>query len=218
MHRCFLVVVTLLLLMTGCARESVSNTASPPVADFAASTDEGLAPLTVAFTDSSTGEVTHWQWNFGDGHFSSEAEPVHTYASTGDYTVSLAIMGTGGSDVETKVDCVRVGHEIVSWEEAVSYIGQSKVIEGIVVGTYYATGIKGKPTFLDFHEPYEGYFKCVIWGGDRGKFIKEFPPNPETYFLSKRVQVSGLIEEYPEGSGVPEIILNDPSQIKIVTE
>jgi len=210
--------VALILLVAGCARELEPATASPPVADFTASPAEGIAPLTVAFADLTTGDVTGWHWDFGDGQFSSEVGPSHTYTAAGDYTVSLAVMGPGGSDVETKVDYVRVAHEVISWEEAGSYIGQTKVVEGIVVGTYYHKDGKGEPTFLDFHEPYEGYFKCVIWGSDRGEFIREFPRNPETYFLNKRVQVSGLIEEYPEGSGVPEIILRDPSQVDVVGE
>ena len=218
MDKRFWLAVVFLLLVAGCALESEPVTTLPPVVDFAASPDEGIAPLTVRFTDLTTGDVTHWHWDFGDGQFSSEAEPSHTYTSAGDYTVSLAVMGPGGSDVETIVDCIKVRSEVISWEEAGSYIGQAKVVEGTVVGTYYHKTGKGAPTFLDFHEPYEGYFKCVIWGSDRGEFIDEFPPNPETYFLNKRVQVSGLIEEYPEGSGVPEIILSDPSQIEVVAE
>jgi len=93
-------------------------------------------------------------------------------------------------------------------------------VEGVVVGTYYAQKSKGKPTFLDFHDPYEGYCKCVIWEEDRethesirGKFVKAFPPNPETHFLNRRVKVKGTIGIY---KGVPEIVLHDPSQIWIV--
>jgi len=93
-------------------------------------------------------------------------------------------------------------------------------VEGVIVRTYYAKNSKGKPTFLDFHDPYEGYFNCVIWQEDkqtgtliRDKFIEAFPPNPETYFLNKQVGVEGTIEIY---KGTPEIVLEDPSQIWIV--
>ena len=218
MHRCIWLVLALFLLAAGCVDNPEPAVISPPAAGFAASPEEGLAPLAIIFTDLSTGDVTHWHWDFGDGQFSSEAEPSHTYTKVGDCNVSLAVMGPGGSDVETKIGYIKVSREVISWEEAGSYIGQKRVVEGIVVGTYYYEEGKGKPTFLDFHEPYEGYFKCVIWGSDRGKFIKAFPPNPETYLRNKQVQVEGLIEEYPEGSGVPEVILNDPSQIRVVGE
>ena len=96
------------------------------------------------------------------------------------------------------------------------------VVEGIVVLTFYASTSKGKPTFLNFHDPYEDWFTCVIWEEDREtqqpvreKFIKAFPPNPETCFLDKKVQVRGKINIY---KGVPEIILIEPSQILVVDE
>jgi hypothetical protein len=72
--------------------------------------------------------------------------------------------------------------------------------------------VTGKPTFLDFHDPYEGYFTCIIWEEDRQSFIEAFPPNPESYFLDRKVRVEGVIEIY---EGAPEIILSDPSQIRI---
>ena len=82
-------------------------------------------------------------------------------------------------------------------------------VEGDIVKTYYAGGSKGQPTFLNFHDPYEGYFTAVIWGDDRGKF----PPNPESYYLYKKVRIKGKIEIY---KGDPEIILRQPSQISVV--
>jgi PKD repeat protein len=218
MHKSLLLVLVLLSFMAGCARESEPAIALPPTADFAASPEQGIAPLEVTFTDLSTGDVTRWHWDFGDGQFSNESESGHIYISAGNYTVSLALMGPGGSDVETKVEYVRVGSGIISWEEAASYIGQHKVVEGTIVGTHYAADTKSQPTFLDFHKSYQDHFKCVIWGRDREKFIKEFPPNPESYFLNKHVQVTGVLEEYPKGSGIPEMILGDPSQIKVIGE
>ena len=218
MYKHLLLALVSLALMTSCTRELEPAFIPAPTADFAASLEEGIAPLTVSFTDLSTGSIGRWHWDFGDGQFSSLSEPSHTYTTGGDYNVSLAIMGPGGSDVETKVEYIKVSSGIISWEEADGYIGQHKMVDGIVVGTHYAADIKSQPTFLDFHKPYQGYFKCIIWGRDRQKFIEEFPPDPETHFLNKRVQVNGLIEDYPKGSGVPEIVLKDPSQIKVVVE
>jgi PKD repeat protein len=218
MHRSLLAILLLLSLATGCTRQLEPAVAQPPTANFIASYEQGSAPLKVTFTDSSTGDITHRHWDFGDGQFSSDSEPNHTYIAAGAYTVSLAIMGPGGSDVETKTEYIKVGTGVISWEEAGSYIGQQQVVEGIVVNSYYAADTKSQLTFLDFHKPYENYFKCIIWGRDRDKFLKEFPPNPETYFLNKHVQVSGSIEEYPTRSGIPEMVLKDPSQIKLVEE
>jgi PKD repeat protein len=218
MHKSLLFALLLFSFVAGCARESEPAIVLPPTADFAASPAQGIAPLGVAFTDLSTGDVTRWHWDFGDGQFTNDSEPTHVYTSAGSYTVSLALMGPGGSDVETKVEYIKVDSGIISWEEAASYIGQHKVVEGIIVGAHYAADTKSQPTFLDFHKPYQDYFKCVIWGRDREKFIEKFPTNPESYFLNKHVQVTGLLEEYPKGSGIPEMILSDPSQIKVIGE
>jgi PKD repeat protein len=80
-----------------------------PVADFDLGTAAGLAPLTVGFTDESTGNVTAWAWNFGDGGGSSEQSPVHVYTTPGTYTVTLTASGPGGSDDHVRVDAVVVG-------------------------------------------------------------------------------------------------------------
>ena len=87
-----------------------------------------------------------------------------------------------------------------------AHAGKTRIVEGVVVKTYYAQSSKGQPTFLDFHDPYEGYFTAVIWGEDRDKF----PPEPETYYLNKSVKIKGLIETH---KGTPQIVLTDPAQI-----
>lgn len=218
MPRYFLLVLLALALTIGCAGQLHPRVFPPPIADFSVSPEQGTAPLNVTFTDVSSGDISNWHWDFGDGQFSSDPKPNHTYTIAGNYTVSLAIMGSGGSDVETKTEYIKVATGVINWEEAASYIGQDLVVEGKVVNSYYAANTKSQLTFLDFHKPYENYFKCIIWGSDRAKFLKEFPPNPETYFLNKRVQVTGLVREYPKGSGVPEMVLEEPSQIKLAEE
>ena len=97
---------------------------------------------------------------------------------------------------------------IVPWHETSEYIGQYVIVTGTVVLTYYAEDSNGKPTFLNFHDPYEGHFTCVIWGDDR----EYFPDEPESYYLNHHVQVRGFITEY---KGSPEMILGDESQIRL---
>jgi chitodextrinase len=69
-----------------------------PVAGFTASPTNGNGPLAVQFTNTSTGGVTAWAWDFGDGETSTLQSPGHTYLQAGDYTVSLTASGPGGSD------------------------------------------------------------------------------------------------------------------------
>ena len=60
-----------------------------------ASFDYEANGLTVSFTDTSTGGVTGWFWEFGDGATSNERNPEHTYAGSGSYTVRLGVSGRG---------------------------------------------------------------------------------------------------------------------------
>ena len=53
-------------------------------------------PLTVNFIDQSTGGIVEWEWDFGDGEFSTAQNPVHTYASPGNYTAKLTVRTAGG--------------------------------------------------------------------------------------------------------------------------
>lgn len=80
------------------------NTGTPaaPVANFSGTPTSGTVPLTVAFTDLSTGSITSWSWTFGDGGTSTSQNPSHQYTSAGTYNVTLTVTGPGGSDGETK--------------------------------------------------------------------------------------------------------------------
>jgi hypothetical protein len=81
---------------------------SAPVAEFAATPLWGRAPLAVAFTDLSLGDVTGWSWDFGDGTASSARHPTHVYHAAGVYTVTLDASGPSGVDQEKKLRYVRV--------------------------------------------------------------------------------------------------------------
>lgn len=80
-----------------------------PVADFSASPSAGLTPLTVNFQDLSSGVITSWLWNFGDGTTSTAQHPPHVYTAAGIFTVSLTVTGPGGSDTLTKPSCITTG-------------------------------------------------------------------------------------------------------------
>ena len=74
------------------------DTVEPPTAAFTASPTSGSAPLTVAFTDTSTGGApSSWSWDFGDGTSSSLANPSHTYQQPGSYPVKLTVKNSGGT-------------------------------------------------------------------------------------------------------------------------
>jgi PKD repeat protein len=67
-------------------------------AGFTGTPTSGAVPLTVVFTNTSTGTVTNHLWTFGDGTASTSIQPSHTYTNTGAFSVSLTVYGSGGSN------------------------------------------------------------------------------------------------------------------------
>jgi len=83
---------------------SVKEPASGVSAQFTASPRAGSVPLTVRFTNQSSGEITSYTWDFnGDGIVDSRVKnPVTVYTSSGTFTVSLTVRGPDGMDTEVK--------------------------------------------------------------------------------------------------------------------
>jgi hypothetical protein len=63
----------------------------PIQADFTAVPKTGTPPLSVQFSDLSSGKPTMWMYDFGDGLWSTDPNPVHTYQFPGTYTVNLTV-------------------------------------------------------------------------------------------------------------------------------
>ena len=83
-------------------------------ANFIADKTSGVAPLNVNFTNNSTGDLSAQTWNFGDGGESSAINPSYTYVSSGVYTVSLTVSGSGGTDIETNNNYITVYDPVVA--------------------------------------------------------------------------------------------------------
>ena len=47
--------------------------------------------LEVSFFDQSSGNITDWEWDFGDGEVSLEQYPVHVFPAPGEYLVCLNV-------------------------------------------------------------------------------------------------------------------------------
>ena len=79
-----------------------------PVANFTSSVTSGYAPLSVSFTDKSSGSPTAWKWTFGDGTNSTEQNPTHKYSKAGNYTVTLTASNSAGNNTMTKINYIKV--------------------------------------------------------------------------------------------------------------
>jgi uncharacterized repeat protein (TIGR01451 family) len=63
----------------------------------------------VQFTDLSSGPVVEWAWDFGDGYTDSISNPVHTFFTTGTFTVTLW--------TTTEMGCADMAEQMLTVEE-----------------------------------------------------------------------------------------------------
>ena len=76
-------------------------------ADFTFSPTNPNAGTSVQFTDKSTGNITSWSWNFGDGTTSTQKNPVHAYSTAGSYNVTLTVSDGTTSNSMTQTISVK---------------------------------------------------------------------------------------------------------------
>ena len=93
---------------TNTCSQNVTNVAvTPPVADFAGAPASGIVPLTVAFTNLSSGAV-EYTWDFGDGNTSTNTDPANVYTNAGTFSVTLRAIGPCGTNVLTRTNVIVV--------------------------------------------------------------------------------------------------------------
>lgn len=95
-----------LVLSTSGGNDGGGN-GSAPVVEFSGAPLSGQPPLQTVFTDLTSGQVTSWLWNFGDGGTSTARNPVHLYRTAGTFTVTLSVVGPRGTGTLTKTGYVR---------------------------------------------------------------------------------------------------------------
>jgi autotransporter-associated beta strand protein len=90
---------------------SVAPASVSPTAGFSAAPTNAYVLQTVVFTNTSTGTITNWFWNFGDGNTFSTgtgSNVTHAYSSAGTNTVSLIVTGPSGSSTNTQTGYIVV--------------------------------------------------------------------------------------------------------------
>jgi Zn-dependent metalloprotease/PKD repeat protein len=70
---------------------------SPPIVDFTSDKNE-TCDGNIQFIEKTYNNATSWTWNFGDGQFSNDKNPVHHYVNPGYYDVKLISSNTNGAD------------------------------------------------------------------------------------------------------------------------
>ncbi|GIV42551.1 MAG: hypothetical protein KatS3mg034_1861 [Vicingaceae bacterium] len=101
------------------------------------------------FTNNSwvggTGVISQWVWDFGDGNYSGQFQPWHTYLSPGTYTVQLKAMSDYGcadsSTITVEVSPLSVGGQLLQDDTVCS--GQNS-------GMLQLTGNTGTPVQWEY--------------------------------------------------------------------
>ena len=88
------------------ARGIITN--SMPVAVFSATPRNACARTAIKFTDQSTGNVSKWLWDFGDGSTSAAQNPQHIYFDTGYFDVQLIVWNSGCPDTVKYKDYIHI--------------------------------------------------------------------------------------------------------------
>ncbi|MFH1320014.1 MAG: PKD domain-containing protein [Bacteroidota bacterium] len=99
-----IVTLTVSNVSTGCtdSKSLLYIDIPQPTASFTASPTVGCVPLEVTFNNASFTyipvyyPITSWWWDFGDGTFSNQKNPIHTYSDTASFTVTLVVTDNSG--------------------------------------------------------------------------------------------------------------------------
>lgn len=95
---------------TGAIQASPEETDTPASTSFEASVCSGASPLTVRFSDSSSGKVINKLWDFGDGSPASTGQqPIHRYVKPGNYDIRLIVRRP-----DSTLTVVRQGYIVVT--------------------------------------------------------------------------------------------------------
>lgn len=111
---------------------------APTISFTAKPNGEGNVTFDVSTTDAET-----FHWDFGDGNFSDEKFPTHTYENNGIYKVTLSAEGPDGEAMATEQITVNdITGSAVFWLSAL----RTMEIEVYVDGQYYGKITRVAPT------------------------------------------------------------------------
>ena len=146
-----------------------TSATSKPVADFSASPLRGDYPLLITFQDKSTGSISSYLWDFGDGATSTLQNPQHTYTAAGTFTVKLQVTNAAGSDEKVLVNLIavttppppqipvaiplRTGWNLISWNVDTADDSTTLVLKQIMPNLVVAMGFDSLGSTYDHKLP-----------------------------------------------------------------
>jgi hypothetical protein len=165
-------------------RNFVNEDMSAVEAAFTANITTGTTPLSVSFSDQSSGSPTSWKWDFNNDGFidAISQNPTYTFKSSGTYTVKLIVSRIGSTDTIVKTEYIVVSlptdidqivisekkvyvypNPISTWAKVMLHnFGSEKIklevvgIQGTIISTHDVTGQKSYD--LDFSSYARGIY------------------------------------------------------------
>lgn len=227
-----IIIIAIILVFTGIIPLLNQN---EPVADAGEDINTSVGEVIVlngSGSYDSDGDNLIYLWEVDDRNYEGETiemiiekQGVYTakllvqdsrYSSTDSVIITVNRKNNTENQVQEDTEIIEWEYEelkSIPWSEAKDYIGETVMVYGPVVATYYDKEIDGGTTFLNIGKDYpdpEG-FSAWIPGPYRSKFSQA----PEIYYSVKSISVTGLIVEV---DGIPHMKVTDPSQISIVEE
>ena len=175
-------------------RRAYITATNTPLAGFTANPVAGAAPLVVRFTDQSQGKPFRFYWTFGDGAYSYEKDPTHSYLRPGSYTVTETVRNIAGSNTVVKQNLINV-----------TTLPQA----GFIVNA--TSGIE--PTTIQFTDTSTGIPSPNSWSWDFGDGKTSAVKNPVNTYLSAGVYSVRLTVS----NGVNSSTVTKPNLITIST-
>ena len=167
------------------------------LAGFFSDSSSGTAPLTVQFTDLSSGGPVSWSWSFGDGGTDSVKNPSHTYENSGTYTVTLTVTNPEGATyTSTRSNYITVDIP-VTVTETVTTDTTSVAVQNTISAGFSGTPVTGtSPLDVSFTDTSTGTPSSWNWDfGDCSQSTQENPSHiydvPGTYTVSLSVAGTG---------------------------
>ena len=133
----------IMLFLTSCAVK--------PTASFSLPAQKHVAPAEIAFTNTSL-KADSYEWDFGDGTKSTEANPKHLFAQSGNYAVVLKA---------TKGSKTTIFKQMVQVTAPERCLVEIETTMGTMVAELYNGTPKHRDNFLKLAE--EGYFNDLLF-------------------------------------------------------
>jgi PKD repeat protein len=144
------------------------NVINAPVANFTFPTTI-CAGTPITFTNNSTGSITGYQWNIEGIGIRTEASPIITFASAGQYDVSLMVTNTNGCQITYAVDNIVVNAlpkpDFIAKKNSSNILNYTFQNQSIGIGTFvwdFGNGIKSADTSPTYTYPQQGEYSVNL--------------------------------------------------------